>query len=131
MDRNLRRLKLTLTILWPVIAGIITLLTAYKGFLYESINQTNLTQANEKKITQIYIMQTKVDTNYTNLVGEINNIHIKLVRLDDERMTLTHNLQQATDYQNTLRKEVQNLAETKLNISEYWRYVTLKEGQNK
>ena len=127
MDTTLQRLKFVLTILWPVIAGIVTLLTAYKGFLYESINQTNLIQANEQRINHLYISRTEVKTNYSNLIGEINMIHIKLVKLDDQNDNLAQDLQKATDYQETLRKEVQNLAETKLNISEFWRYVTLQK----
>lgn len=132
MPVTLKHIKLCITIGWPLLAGAATLLGAYKALIYEGITQRHLIQENYKSISQINSAVTSINLSDKNLKINLAHDTITIALLNDKVKDISANLKNNTDYQQILRVEVKELAEQKLNVSEFWHYIKLmnfEEGQ--
>lgn len=131
MSKLFTYIKVGITIGWPLIAGVATLFGSYKAFLYEDITQKNLMQYNHKQIELLLRDTQRLDLTYKNINNLLSQHTLTIASLKDEINNLSTNLNKTIDYQQVIRKEVQNLAEGKLNIKEFWHYVNLIEQEER
>lgn len=133
MGNTLKYIKLAITIGWPLLAGAATLLGSYKAFVYENVNQRSLIQANHNQIQKIDNHVLSMSLSHKNINKNLSDDNLTITILKDKVNNIGVNLMKTTEYQQVLRKEVQALAEGKLNISEFWHYVDLinLERENK
>lgn len=131
MSKVFTYVKVGITIGWPLIAGAATLFGSYKAFLYEDITQKNLMQQNHKQIESLIRDTQRLDLTYKNINNLLSQRTLTIASLKDEINNLRVNLNKTIDYQQVIRKEVQDLAEGKLNTDEFWHYVNLIEQEER
>ena len=127
MKEAFKYVKLGITIGWPLLAGAATLIGAYKAFLYENINENHLIHDNYEKIQKLEKNDNRLILNDKEIKVQLSNFNFKIEHIEDEVNDLLQNYKQIANYQQILRVEVKQLAEGKLNISEFWHYIDLEE----
>ena len=115
---NFKKLLIVFQIVWPIIPSVGALIGVYRGYLKENVYQTQ----------KIITIQNEIDTmkpEIKALMSKNYDFKLELKGMNDRIQNNSNRLIITDTYQQTLRKEVQRLAEGKLNISEFWHYVSL------
>lgn len=114
MNRKvLKYSKLIIPVLWPLLAGTAAFFAYYKAFLYENINEAKTISDNKQMI--IHLSSDMHDVQNT-----IHKYNLEIEAIKDREGNTEHELNTTLTYQQVLRKEVRSLAESKLNITEFW-----------
>ncbi len=127
MKKTYKYVKIAITMGWPLLAGAATLLGSWKAFLYENINQTHLIRENTAQIEKLKKNDDMFKIYHQKIKDELSHYNLILSQQTDKVNDLLQKNKKIADYQQVLRVEVKEIAEGKLNISEFWHYVQLQE----
>lgn len=117
-DYNIKTLLLMFQIIWPIIPSVGALVGAYRGYVHENMYQT-------QKLMNVQREMHDLQLQVKNLIIYNSTYKLQMKGLVDGVDTNTNKISITDDYQQTLRKEVKELSEQKLNVNEFWHYVEL------
>lgn len=120
MKLKIAFIPLILSIFIPVLTGAATILMTYKTILYERFKEQKTIEDNYNKIN--ILNRESKETRET-----LKHLDIQILRVNDGLDRMNENINEIKNYQETLRKEVKEIAETKLNTTDFWHYINLSQ----